>query len=181
MLTNKSHPDRIFLIGPMGAGKTTVGRLLAKNLGLSFADTDEEIEHRSGASVSWIFDIEGEAGFRDREEQLVKEIAKRKDIVISTGGGVILRQKNRQVLSARGFVIYLRASVEDLLGRMNGDKKRPLLQVDNPQEKIRQIVTERDPLYTETADFIIEAHGLSFKSVAKRLTLKLNDPSFSYN
>ena len=84
MLTNKSHPDRIFLIGPMGAGKTTVGRILAKNLGLSYLDTDEEIEHRSGASISWIFDIEGEAGFRDREEQLVKEITKRKDIVINS-------------------------------------------------------------------------------------------------
>ena len=181
MLTNKSQPDRIFLIGPMGAGKTTVGRILAKNLGLSFLDTDEEIEHRSGASVSWIFDIEGETGFRDREEQVVKEITKRKDTVISTGGGVVLRQKNRQILSARGFVVYLRASVEDLLARMNGDKKRPLLRVDDPQEKIRQIVTERDPLYTETADFIIEAHGLSFKSVAKRLTLKITDPSFNYN
>ena len=181
MLTNKSHPDRIFLIGPMGAGKTTVGRILAKNLGMSFLDTDEEIEHRSGASVSWIFDIEGEAGFRDREEQLVKEITKRKDIVISTGGGVVLRQKNRQVLSESGFVVYLRASVEDLLARMNGDKKRPLLQVDDPQEKIRQIVTERDSLYTETADFIIEAHGLSFKSVAKRRTRKVTDPSFRYN
>ena len=181
MLTDKFHADRIFLIGPMGAGKTTVGRILANNLNMAFVDTDEEIEQRSGASVSWIFDVEGEAGFRDREEQLVEEITKRKTMVLSTGGGVVLRQKNRQVLSTRGFVVYLRADVEDLLERMRGDKKRPLLQVEDPRQKIRQIVRERDPLYIETADFVFEARGLSFKSVAQRLTAKLTDTLSSYS
>ena len=173
MLADKSNPDRIFLVGPMGSGKTPVGRILASNLKMSFADTDDEIEQRSGASVSWIFDVEGEAGFRNREEQIVEEITKRKDIVVSTGGGVVLRKKNRETLSNRGFVVYLRASIEELVGRMAGDKKRPLLQVDDPLEKIRQIVLERDPLYLETADFVFEAHGLSSKSAAHRITINI--------
>ena len=152
---------------------------MANNLKMSFADTDDEIEQRSGASVSWIFDVEGEAGFRDREEQVVEEITKRKDIVVSTGGGVVLRKKNREVFSKRGFVVYLRASVEELIERMVGDKKRPLLQVADPPEKIRQIMRERDPLYVETADFVFESHGLSSKSVAHHITIDLID-AFSH-
>ena len=117
-------PDRVFLVGPMGSGKTTIGKILAKNLKMKFFDTDLEIERRTGASVSWIFDVEGETGFRDREKQLVEEMTKMESIILATGGGVILRPRNRQILSKRGLVVYLRAGVEDLVERMKGDNKR---------------------------------------------------------
>ena len=167
--------DRVFLIGPMGAGKTTIGKILAKNFKMDFIDSDAEIERRTGASVSWVFDVEGENGFRDREEHLLQEVTKIEAIILATGGGAVLRQKNRQVLSHRGLVVYLRANVEDLLERMRGDEKRPLLQVDDPKRKIRELVEEREPLYLETADLVIETHRLSFKLVAERLTSQLSE------
>ena len=140
MSVGKQEPNRVFLIGPMGVGKTTIGKILASDLKMDFFDTDLEIERRTGATVSWIFDVEGESGFRNREEDLVEELTKINSLVLATGGGVVIREKNRQTLSNRGFVVYLRANFEELLERMRGDKKRPLLQVENPKLKLRQLL-----------------------------------------
>ena len=111
----------------MGAGKSTIGRIIARSLGLSFLDTDSEIEERTGADIPWIFDVEGEEGFRDREEHMVEELTQRDRVVLATGGGVVLRPANRQALTARGFVVYLRTTLDEQLRRTAGDRKRPLL------------------------------------------------------
>ena len=142
---------------------------------MDFFDTDLEIERRTGATVSWIFDVEGESGFRNREEDLVEELTKINSLVLATGGGVVIREKNRQTLSNRGFVVYLRANFEELLERMRGDKKRPLLQVENPKLKLRQLLREREPLYLATANLVIDTRGLCSKLIAKQLTVKLKE------
>lgn len=149
-------PSCVFLVGPMGAGKTTIGKLLSDELHCPFVDTDREIEARCGADIPWIFDVEGEGGFRQRETRALDSIsrdASRK--VIATGGGIILSPENRQILKSRGKVIYLTAPLELLLERTAKDKKRPLLQVDNPREALEKIIRIRDPLYREVATYII--------------------------
>lgn len=164
-------PDfqRIFLVGPMGAGKSTIGKYLARHLGLAFADTDTEIEARTGADIPWIFDVEGEAGFRDREQQVVAEMTLVDDIVLATGGGVVIRAENRQALAARGFVIYLHATVAEQVRRTRNDRKRPLLQTGDPERVLRELMAVRDPLYREIADHIIDTDGCSPRTVAQRL------------
>ena len=146
----------IFFVGLMGAGKTTVGRYLAKNLGLDFYDTDQEIERRTGVRVPTIFEMEGEAGFRKREVSMIDELTQLSNIVLATGGGAVLSAENRQHLASRGHVIYLRASVHDLFLRTRFDRNRPLLQNNNPKMKIEQLFAERDPLYHEVAEHIVD-------------------------
>lgn len=157
----------VFLIGPMGAGKTTVGRKLAEQLGCSFFDSDHCIEERCGADIPWIFDIEGEAGFRQREIQIIDELSQKQGIVLATGGGAILHAENRQHLAARGTVIYLRASINQQLKRTYKDKNRPLLQTADPKKTLVRLFKERDPLYQSIADLIIETDGKTSKRVLK--------------
>ena len=157
----------------MGAGKTTIGKYLAGQLKLQFADTDIEIESRTGADIPWIFDMEGEEGFRDREQQVVEEMTGHDNLVLATGGGVVMRPDNRRVLAARGFVIYLCATVEEQLRRTRQDRRRPLLQTENPELVLRSLMEQRDPLYREIADHVIVTDGCSPKTVAQRLLREL--------
>ncbi len=147
--------NNLFLVGPMGAGKTTIGRFLANSLDLEFVDLDTEIEDRCGADIPWIFDVEGEVGFRKRESRMLDEVTSRRGILLATGGGAVLAEINRKALKQRGYVVYLSASVGQLLERTAHDRNRPLLQVDNPREVIEKLVLERDPLYQEVADLVI--------------------------
>lgn len=142
----------IFLIGPMGAGKSTIGRQLARELKLEFLDTDREIEERSGADIPWIFDVEGEAGFRKREANIITELTEHRDLVMATGGGAVELAENRQHLSARGTVVYLFATVEQQLERTSKDKNRPLLQNEDTEQVLRDLFAHRHALYEETAD-----------------------------
>jgi len=146
----------LILVGPMGAGKSTIGRLLAKELKLQFKDSDKEIEQRTGADIPWIFDVEGEQGFREREQLMVAELCELSGVVIATGGGVVLRPENRQALSAGGRVIYLHASVEQQLDRTSRDRNRPLLRNSDPGKVLGSLMEIRDPLYREIADVIVE-------------------------
>ena len=164
---------RVFLVGPMGAGKTTIGKYLAQQLNLEFADTDTEIEARTGADIPWIFDVEGEQGFRDREQQAVEEMTLWDNVLLATGGGVIMRQENRRVLAARGFVIYLHATVDEQVRRTHRDRRRPLLQDGDPEEILRDLMVVRDPLYREIADHVIDTVSCSPRTVAQNLVRDL--------
>lgn len=146
----------IYFVGLMGAGKTTIGKLLAKHLGKAFYDSDHEIERRTGVNIPLIFELEGETGFRKREASVIAELVKLQDIVLATGGGAVLSPQNRENLKKSGTIIYLRASVTELLQRTRNDKNRPLLQTDNPLAKLEKLLVERDPLYRELADIIID-------------------------
>jgi 3-dehydroquinate synthase len=148
--------ENIFLVGLMGSGKTTVGRALAKQLGLRFIDSDHEIESRTGASISWIFEIEGEDSFRKREADAIRDLTARKGIVLATGGGAVINPENRRYLKERGVVIYLRASVNNVLQRTMHDRNRPLLQTDDPKKKIEELSRQREPFYAEVADIVID-------------------------
>jgi shikimate kinase len=147
---------RIFLVGMMGAGKTTVGRQLAKRLGKTFHDADREIEARTGVSVAVIFDIEGEAGFRKREAEVIEQLTALDDIVLATGGGAVLDPRNREHMKSRGFVIYLHALPPVLWQRTRTDKSRPLLQGGDPRERLESLYAARDPLYRDVADLVVE-------------------------
>ena len=155
----------IFLVGPMGAGKSTIGRQLAQQLNMEFYDSDQEIEKRTGADVGWVFDVEGEEGFRDREEKIINELTEKQGIVLATGGGSV---KSR--LSSRGVVVYLETTIEKQLARTQRDKKRPLLQVDAPpREVLEALADERNPLYEEIADVTIRTDDQSAKVVANQI------------
>jgi shikimate kinase len=148
--------QNLIIVGPMGAGKSTIGRLLAKELRLDFKDSDKEIEVRAGANIPWIFDVEGEQGFRDREQAMLAELCEAQDQVIATGGGAVMRPENRRTLRAGGRVIYLHTSVEQQLARTARDRNRPLLRTANPGQVLSDLLAIRDPLYREIADLIIE-------------------------
>ncbi|WP_296228829.1 shikimate kinase [Ralstonia sp. UBA689] len=148
--------SNVFFVGLMGAGKTTVGRAVARRLDLPFFDSDHEIEARCGVRVPVIFELEGETGFRDRETHVIDELTSRKGVVVATGGGAVLRPENRAFLRERGTVIYLRANSHDLYLRTRHDKNRPLLQTENPRAKLEELLAVRDPLYREVAHFVIE-------------------------
>ncbi len=163
----------IFLVGLMGAGKTTAGRQLANVLGMEFCDSDHEIEHRTGANIPLIFDIEGESGFRAREHKVIDELTARDNIVLATGGGAILDGENRMNMSTRGVVIYLQASVDYLYKRTNKDQGRPLLQIDNPKAKLQQLLAEREPLYLQVADLVVKTDTNSLKGVIDEIQAKL--------
>ncbi len=165
--------QRVFLVGPMGAGKTTIGRQLAQLLHLEFLDSDQAIENRAGADIPWIFDVEGEAGFREREVRMIDELTQRDGIVLATGGGAILRAENRAALSQRGSVVYLFASIKQQFERTSKDRNRPLLQVPDPEGRLRELMAERDPLYREIADHVVETDGLPARTVAQQLARAL--------
>lgn len=145
----------VFLVGPMGAGKTTVGRQLAAALGYTFLDSDHEIEARTGADIPWIFQVEGEDGFRKRESQVIDDLTRRSRVVLATGGGAVLRAENRAALHGRGFVVYLAAAVDQLLARTARDRNRPLLRTSNPRAVFERILAEREPLYREVAHVVV--------------------------
>ena len=159
----------IFLIGPMGAGKSTIGRQLAQMLGMEFMDSDSVIEERAGADIDWIFDVEGEAGFRKREERIINELTQGQGVVLSTGGGSILSKDNRNVLSARGIVIYLETTIDKQFERTQRDKKRPLLQNDDPRKTLEELAKIRNPLYEEIADITLQTDDHAAKLVATNI------------
>jgi shikimate kinase len=166
MSTNRQN---IFLIGPMGSGKTTIGKQLARKFGLEFFDCDHELERLTGASVNLIFDLEGEAGFRQREKQLLDMLTNKSGVLIATGGGAICNEENRRILQSRGFVVYLKTSVENQLKRLSHDKSRPLLQADNREQRLRELARVRDPLYFEIADLVFSTRNSSIHVTAKTL------------
>ena len=159
----------IFLIGLMGAGKSTVGHRLAKRLKLQFFDSDQEIELRTGATVSLIFEIEGEAGFRKREKNIIDELSKHPGIVLATGGGAVLDPENRLALATRGVVVYLRTEFAQLIRRTSRDSKRPLLKTDDPAAKLQELLKIRGPLYEEIADLVIDTDHRSPQSIVDEI------------
>jgi shikimate kinase len=160
--------NRLFLIGPMGSGKTTVGRFLAGRLGLKFLDLDEEIERRLGVDVGVIFDIEGETGFRTRETSMLDELTQRDRILLATGGGTVLSPVNRQMLSQRGLVVWLKTSVDQQLRRLERDQRRPLLQAPDREARLKGLAEARDPLYQECAELVIRSANISPAQMAAR-------------
>jgi shikimate kinase len=159
-----SHRN-IILIGPMGSGKSTIGNIIARRLHREFQDSDHFIEKRTGVDIARIFDVEGEQGFRDRESDALNELLGENDRVIATGGGSILRQENRQLLKQKGYIIFLDTSVNQQLNRLRRDKKRPLLQTENPRERLETLLAERRPIYLDLADLAVKTD----KRVARRL------------
>jgi shikimate kinase len=159
----------------MGAGKTTVGRQLARRLGKPYCDSDREIETRTGVRVAVIFDIEGEAGFRRREAEVIEQMTGLEDIVLATGGGVVLDPRNREHLRTRGFVIYLHAQPTVLCQRTRSDKSRPLLQGGDPLDRIEKLYAERDPLYREVADLVIDTGRQSVSSLVAQVLAKFDE------
>jgi shikimate kinase len=165
----KKYRGNVFLVGPMGAGKTTIGRQLSEILRLEFVDSDHEIEARTGANIPWIFDVEGEVGFRLREESVIDILTRRQNIVLATGGGAILREANRRHLHERGVVVYLYTPVATQLDRTARDRNRPLLQTADPRQRLTELMTVRDPLYREAAHIIMPTEGGSARDVAMRI------------
>jgi shikimate kinase len=163
----------IFLIGPMGAGKSTIGRHLASQLHMQFFDTDSEIERRTGADIAWVFDVEGEAGFRVREETVIDDLTQQQGIVLATGGGSIKSKESRNHLSARGIVVYLETTIDKQVARTQRDKRRPLLQTDDPREVLVDLASERNPLYEEIADYRVKTDDQSAKAVANQIIEQL--------
>jgi len=164
----------LILVGMMGAGKSTVGRVLARRLKRGFYDTDEEIERRCGVRIPVIFDIEGEAGFRARETQVIAELCALDNTVLATGGGVVLAEENRRLMAARGFVVYLHARPLHLWQRVQHDRNRPLLATADPQKKLETLYAERDPLYRELADVVVDTGRQSVQTLAKELLARLD-------
>jgi shikimate kinase len=165
--------QNIFLVGPMGVGKTTIGRYLARVLGRKFYDSDREIESRTGVSIPVIFEIEGEAGFRQREYRIIAELTQLNNIVLATGGGAVLAAENRRELAQRGTVVYLYAPLEQLYRRTARDDNRPLLQTENPLERLKCLLEEREPLYREVADITIKTGERPIKAVANEVLRQL--------
>ena len=166
--------ENVFLIGPMGAGKTTVGRLLARDLGLQFRDSDHEIENSANASISWIFDVEGEAGFRRRESRMIEKLTEQQEILLATGGGAVLDSENRSLLKERGIVVYLYVSLEAQLSRKLKDKNRPLLRGADREQRIRELYENRHPIYSELADIRVEAKRKFPQLVSRAVKRELN-------
>ena len=160
---------RIFLIGPMGAGKTTIGRRLAQVLDREFLDSDHEIEQRAGASIPLIFELESEAGFRTREKTVIAELTQHPGIVLATGGGAVLDPDNRRCLAGRGFVVYLYASVDEQLQRTRHDTQRPLLQTADPRARLASLLEQRDPLYREIADLVVSSDDQPLRAIVQQI------------
>jgi len=159
----------IFIVGPMGSGKSTVGKIISDELFLNFFDTDEEIENRTGASIDWIFDLEGEEGFRKRESVILEEMVQKNSIVLSTGGGIILSDNNRELLSSRGTVFYLATPISVQLERTSKDKDRPLLKDGDPGQILKELHEKRKDLYESVSDYIVETEDQSSQEVASKI------------
>ncbi len=159
----------VVLVGPMGAGKTTIGRQLAKSLKMRFVDSDHEIEHRTGVDIPLIFELEGEAGFRKRESSMIEELTSQAGLVLATGGGAVLDSRNREQMRLNGIVVYLSANIDHLLKRTGKDSKRPLLNTEDPRGRMQELLTLRDPLYREVADFTVDTGGRSVKTVINEI------------
>lgn len=168
-----TKPGNLFLVGLMGAGKTTIGKALAIRLHLPFRDSDHEIEQRTGAAIPLIFDLEGEAGFRARESAMLAELVTAGPLVLATGGGAVLDPANRALLKQHGRVIYLCAPVEQLLKRTANSRHRPLLRTPDPRARLEELLRARDPLYRETADIVIETGGRGVNSVVEEIITRL--------
>jgi len=165
----------IFLVGPMGAGKSTIGRELADKLHLEFFDSDQEIERRTGADISWVFDLEGEDGFRVREEGVIDDLTEKQGIVLATGGGSVISDLVRNRLSARGIVVYLETTIDKQVARTQRDRRRPLLQTSKePRTVLENLAVERNPLYEEIADIIVQTDDQSAKVVAHKIVERLD-------
>lgn len=169
--SRKLQSGNLILVGMMGSGKTTMGRALAKHLDKAFVDSDEEIQKRTGVTIPHIFDVEGETGFRQRETAAIRDLVLRDDMVLATGGGAVLMEQNRALLQQNGIVVYLKASVHDLWQRTRHDRNRPLLQISDPHAKLMELFRQRDPLYLQVADIVIQ----SGKQGAHTLMLHLVD------
>jgi len=167
------HPQNLFLVGPMGAGKSAVGRQLARLLHLEFLDSDEEIEARTGVDIPFIFEKEGEAGFRAREAKVIEDLSQKDGIVLATGGGAVMDVQNRNHLGARGFVIYLHTSVDQQLSRTRKGRDRPLLANDDPRAVLEALMATREPLYREIADLTVETDGRKVRAVANEILERL--------
>ena len=168
MKTNNT--GNIFLVGLMGAGKSTIGRQLARRLGKEFRDSDGEIEKRTGVNIDVIFDIEGEQGFRRRETEMLRELVAARGVVLATGGGAVLAPENQALLRDNGFIIYLKASAEHLAGRLRLDRRRPLLQSGDKLAKIRELMTRREPVYQQLADMVVETNERSVYRVVSEIS-----------
>lgn len=166
--------QNLFLIGPMGAGKTTVGKQLAEYFHMEFIDSDHEIQRRTGVDIPTIFEFEGESGFRQREGAVIDELTARDGVVLATGGGVIMGEENRKLLSARGVVIYLYCSVSQQYERTHRDKNRPLLNTPDPMAKLTELMLVRDPLYRQTADMVVSTEGRNTHSVVQDIRKSLD-------
>ncbi|MFB2764950.1 MULTISPECIES: shikimate kinase AroK [Marinobacter] len=169
-----SLPERVVLVGPMGAGKSTIGRMLAKELGYRFLDSDRIIEERCGANIPWIFDVEGEDGFRQRETAMLDELSQVQGTVLATGGGAVMRPENHALLRKNAVVIYLKTSIEQQVERTRKDRNRPLLQNDDPEGVLRRLFAVRDPLYTKLADIVMFTDRKSPRLVVRQLVNRIN-------
>lgn len=166
-------PDNIYLVGPMGVGKTTIGRQLARRLGKKFADSDVEIERRTGVTIGTIFDIEGEAGFRERESKMLRELTRRRDLVLATGGGAVLSETNRELLSANGYIIYLQGSAESLSARIGNPRQRPLLDTEDRQTRLLEILERRAPIYEQVAAMTVNTDRRPAPKVVSEIVERL--------
>jgi shikimate kinase len=175
----RPRPSRIFLVGPMGSGKSTIGRQLAAALGLRFRDSDQEIQRRTGVDIPTIFEFEGEAGFRARERVVIDELTALDDQVLATGGGAILDPENRRALSARGVVVYLHCTPEQQHHRTAHDRNRPLLQTEDPLARLRELMAIRDPLYREVADMVVSTERRTAATVAKEIVRRLDEIDYA--
>ena len=164
-----SRPNNLFLIGPMGAGKSAVGRQLARTLHLEFKDSDDEIEARTGVDIPFIFEKEGEEGFRKREARVIDELSQQSGLVLATGGGAVTDERTRSHLGARGYVVYLQTSVDQQLERTRGGRERPLLESDDPRQVLEELMALREPMYREIADLIVNTDGRRVNAVAKEV------------
>ena len=169
------RPQNIFLVGPMGAGKSTIGRQLAQSLGYEFQDSDHEIQRRTGVDIATIFEFEGEEGFRNRERTVIEELAQQDNIVLATGGGAVMVAENRQQLAARGLVIYLHCSPEQQYSRTARDRSRPLLDTDDPQQRLKDLMAEREPVYRQVADMVVSTERRGTSSVVKEIRRRLEE------
>ena len=167
------HPQNLFLIGPMGAGKSAVGRQLARMLHMNFMDSDDEIETRTGVDIPFIFEKEGEEGFRTREVKVIDDLSRQEGIVLATGGGAVVDAQNRNHLGARGFVVYLYTTVDQQLERTRRGRSRPLLENGDPRQTLEDLMAVRDPMYREIADLIVETDGRKVKAVANEILDRL--------
>jgi shikimate kinase len=182
MTSERTMPARgcnVFLIGPMGSGKTAVGKQLARLLHLQFHDSDAEIEHRTGVDIPYIFEKEGEAGFREREREVIDSLTRLQDVIVATGGGAVLRPENREYLSSRGRVVYLKTGIQQQLERTRHGTRRPLLYTADPERKLRELMEVRAPLYESIATVIVDTDGRQVRAVAEEIVQRLHELSTS--